>query len=158
MWSSGCSEETACQRAGRSDAAGVIGCESGAAAFVARAGSFAFPRHPPPLREVLLAQAPVTALPAGGGGVSLKIVPGPHRGLPCGVCRDRDRKGRVRVSLDTSLLAAFPHRCKMQGERVGADGLWSRQDLATCKTAVAVVSFAEEELGSLGSGAPCQAW
>lgn len=31
------------QRAGRSDAAGVIGCESGAAVLAARAGSFALP-------------------------------------------------------------------------------------------------------------------
>lgn len=86
--------------------------------------------------------------------MSLKIVLGPHCGLPCGVFRDRDRKGRVRVSPDTSLLAAFPHRCKMQGKRVRADRLWSRQDLATCKTAVAVVSFAKNRAGNSWFGSP----
>ena len=93
------------------------------------------------------------------GGGALKIVLGPHSGVPCGVFRDGDRKGRVRVSPDTSPLAAFPPdavKCRGKGRRLG--GLWSWEGLATCKAVLAVVSSAEKELGSLGLGAPCHPW
>lgn len=59
-----------------------------------RRGSFCWP------------QVCVTALPAWRG--ALKIVLEPHSGLPGGIFRDGDRKGRVRASPDTSPLAAFP--------------------------------------------------
>lgn len=125
----------------------MIGCESGAAVLsprwqlrsppIARCGGgrFCWPR--------LVSQR------CQHDRGALNIVLGPHSGLPGGIFRDRYRKGRVRVSPDTSSRHS---RC---GWGRGG-GRRARAGAAAGKARMVLGSFAEKEMGNFVLGVPCQ--